>query len=126
MPADFSRVAEVVNDIRQSERSGTEVDRGRVSIANASSLDVSLAWYASVLAHEARHVRLYLIEGKHRTGNAVFEAEVDCNTVQMRVLQRVGGSDKELAWLARQVDGRHPDVDGDGKYSWEDYYQRKW
>lgn len=125
-PSDFEEIRAVVTQVREDARSGTDVQTGRVTIAAASSLNVSLAWYASVLAHEARHARLYQIERKHREGDAVFAAEVDCIKRQLDALRKVGGTERELAWLTSKLDGRYPDVDHDGKYTWRDYYERKW
>jgi hypothetical protein len=125
-PEDYAEVCTVVKRITEADRSGTHVETGYIDIAAPSSLDVSLAWYASVLVHEARHVRLYLIEGTHRSGKAIFDAEVDCNNVQLAALRKVGGSPREIAWLISLMDGQHPDVDGDGNYSWEDYHRRRW
>ena len=125
-PREFDEVCAVVTQIRQDARSGTDVETGRVTIANASSLDVSLAWFASVLAHEAHHARLFRIERKHRQGNEVFTAEIDCINVQLEVLKRLGGNEREIDWLASKRDGHHPDMDHDGKYTWDDYYKRDW
>jgi len=107
-PGDFDEVRAVITQVREDARSGTEVETGRVTIAKPSSIDVSLAWYASVLAHEAHHARLYRTEHKHREGDAVFTAEVDCIKVQLDVLKNVGGTESELAWLRSKLDGRYP------------------
>jgi hypothetical protein len=124
--ADFDEVCAVVSAIEQAERSGTDVQTGRLSLAPASSLDCSLQWYASVLVHEAHHARLYRTEGTERTGDGVFTAEVECIGVQRTALRNVGGNAYELAWLKSQSDGRYPDVNHDGKYDWDDYNARHW
>ena len=124
-PADFATVCSVVALIEEADRSAAMVESGTVCIAAPTS-GASPAWYASVLAHEAHHVTLYRTEGRHRVGNAVFEAEVECNRLQADVLRRVGGTAYELQWLASQSTGRHPDVNGDGTYDWDDYRARKW
>jgi hypothetical protein len=125
-PSDFDEVCAIVTQIREDDRSGTDVERARVSIAKPSSMNVSLAWYASVLVHETHHARLYKTEHKHRDGDAVFAAEIECINIQLAALKRVGGDEREIAWLTSKVDGHHPDVDHDGRYTWDDYYKRDW
>jgi hypothetical protein len=125
-PSDFDDVCAVVTQIREDDRSGTDVERARVSIAKASSMNVSLAWYASVLVHETHHARLFKTEHKHRDGDAVFAAEIECINLQLASLKRVGGNEREIEWLTSKLDGHHPDVDRDGRYTWVYYYKRDW
>ena len=125
-PAAYREVCAVLTSVEEGDRSGVEVELGRVQIAPATFDGGSREWYASVLAHEAHHARLYRDEGRHRTGEAVFEAERLCNELQLGVLRRVGGRAYEVQWLQSQNHGRHPDVNGDGTYGWDDYYARKW
>ena len=91
----------------------------------------SVAWTASVLVHESNHNRQYrddLANHGHPVAAESYtgvEAELACNQVQLRALERVGGTPREIVYLKSQ-DGKHFDVDGDGDYDWDDYRLRRW
>lgn len=122
-----------VGVIRQFDPSGMgafenppRMDLGMVTV------NASLTWLASVLVHEAHHSRMYA-QAKGTAPDAEpeydawagFDAERACNEVQMQSLLRLAAPLREVEHLAAQ-DGRHGDMNGDGKLDWEDYRLRNW
>ncbi len=91
----------------------------------------SVTWCAGSIAHDALHSKQYHdfkathgapVPSEVWTGK---KSELACIAFQLEVLEKIGAPERELEHL-KQLDGRHYDVNGDGKYSMEDYWQRDW
>lgn len=91
----------------------------------------SLTWCAGAIAHDAYHSFLYQKHlpknGKHTPSHkwAGFASEKKAIKFQIRVMKKIGASDRELNYMESQ-DGLHGDVNGDGKLTKEDYDKRDW
>lgn len=91
----------------------------------------SVTWYASTIAHDATHSELYqnyLALNGEPVPDSVWggvEVELFCNSYQLDVLRRIGGTANELNYLASNK-GTDCDVDGDGDCDLEDYFLRDW
>lgn len=91
----------------------------------------SLTWCAGAIAHDAYHSFLYQKHlprnGKHTPSHkwAGFASEKKAIKFQIRVMTKIGASDRELNYMKSQ-DGLHGDVNGDGKLTKEDYDKRDW
>ena len=90
--------------------------------ANNVSVMPSLKWCAGVLVHEANHSYLYSsYKKKYKTNrvplNVYGEAngELSCNKKQADAMKDIGSSKRKIEWLLSQ-DGKHGDMDGDGKH----------
>jgi len=91
----------------------------------------SLTWYAGTIAHDSMHCKLY--HGYASTKglpvpHEIFSgmaAERQCLTHQAWVLSAVGAPAREIDHV-RAGDGRHFDLNGDGRYTSEDYERRNW
>ena len=104
--------------IRAAAISGANFADGAIDIAQGT-FNASETWLASVIIHETSHFWQYRT-GKYEAG---VKAESEANRYQLGVLQLVGAPDSEITHMQRQ-DGGHADRNGDGKYTWEDYYKR--
>lgn len=120
-PADFAIIAEHVEMIESSHRSGMRVARATCSLAPATAFH-SLTWCAGSIAHEAYHSKLARQPG-HSYGLA--EEEQACIDYQLTVMKRLGAPREEIDYLA-SADGRHFDTNGDGRYTWADFHERDW
>lgn len=86
--------------------------------------------------YETTHIKKYKDTGK-KFGDAhlladkkaalqiMINEELDCNKVQLVVLEKVGGARYEIDYL-RDQKGDHFDIDKDGDYDMDDYRGRKW
>lgn len=106
--------------IRAAAISGANFKDGAIDIASGtfSSTDT---WIASVIIHESIHFWQYR-SGHYEAGKV---AEMEANRYQLGVLQLVGARKGEIEHMQKQ-DGGHADLNGDGKYTWEDYNKRKY
>lgn len=110
----------------------TNIANGRRGIAvhenpptwytNNVSVLPSLKWCAGVLVHEAHHSYLYSsYKYRHKTDrvprNVVGEegGELACNKKQAKAMKDIGSSKSSIEWLLSQ-DGKHGDLNGDGKH----------
>jgi hypothetical protein len=91
----------------------------------------SITWYAGTIAHDAIHCKQYWDYRKARgasvpadiwTGQA---AELEAIRYQLWVMSAIGAPAHEMRHIRAQ-DGKHYDLNGDGKYSEEDVKLRKW
>jgi len=106
--------------IRAAEISGANFKDSAIDIA-ARTFNASDTWLASVIIHESIHF-WQKRSGKYKAGKP---AETEANRYQLGVLQLVGAPREEIIHMQKQ-DGSHADLDGDGKYTWEDYRKRKY
>jgi hypothetical protein len=99
-------------------------------ISNTSAL-YSIPWCAGTIAHDAYHSKLYHdylnakgapVPDEVWTG---VEAERLCIAFQLSVLRKIGAPKHEIEYCIR-LNGRHYDVNKDGRYDWDDYFKRKW
>lgn len=105
--------------IRAAAASGANFADGAIDIER-STFNSSETWLASVIIHEAIHFWQYRT-GKYQAGDV---AEQEANVYQLGVLQLLGAPPGEIAHMQSQTGG-HADLNGDGKYTWEDYELRK-
>jgi len=136
-PDDFKNMQSVIGKIRATQVSGANYNEEIMTIDIArGTFDSTLAWVTSVLAHETHHIKKYKDSGKKYGGAAqmtdkkaalqvMIDEELECNRVQLEVLKKVGGTKFEIDYLEAQK-GDHFDIDKDGDYDWDDYYQRTW
>ena len=106
--------------LRAARASGANFADGAIDIARAT-FDASDTWVASVIIHECTHFWQYR-SGKYQAGQA---AESEANRYQLGVLQLVGAPPSEITYMQSQ-DGKHADLDGDGKYTRDDYNKRNY
>lgn len=105
--------------IRAAAASGANFADGAIDIER-NTFNQSDTWLASVIIHEAVHFWQYR-SGNYQAGDV---AEQDANRYQLGVLQLVGAPANEITHMQSQTGG-HADLNGDGKYTWEDYELRK-
>lgn len=116
--SDYLLVTTLVEKIRAAGKTGAVVDDALIDIAR-DTFNSSLTWLASVLTHETSHI-VQRISGRRHIGEA---AEKEANMMQLFTLRCVGAPQNEINYLLSQ-DGKHFDLDGDGKYTQEDYRRR--
>jgi hypothetical protein len=122
-PEEFAAIEANVKRVLQQARSGMNnyTDPPTCELADPTTF-YSITWCAGCIAHESHHAALFKQPG-HVYGLA--EEESACNAVQLKVMKLIGSPAEELSYLAAQ-DGSHFDLNGDGKYTQEDYGQRNW
>ena len=136
-PSDYATMKSFIGKIRTYQASGANFNEDIMTIDIAkATFDASLEWLTSVLAHETTHIKKYKDTGK-KFGDAhlltdkkaalliMINEELDCNKVQLAVLEKVGGAKYEIDYLRAQK-GDHFDIDKDGDYDMDDYKGRKW
>lgn len=136
-PDDFKTMQTYIGRIRATRASGANYNEEIMTIEIARrTFDASLEWLASVLVHETHHIRKYKETGK-KYGDAylmtdkkaalqvMIDEELECNRVQLAVLEKIGGTQFEIDYLKAQK-GDHFDIDKDGDYDWDDYNRRDW
>jgi hypothetical protein len=136
-PDEFKLMQSVIVKIRATKVSGANYNEEVMTIDIARrTFDASLEWLASVLIHETRHIKKYKDTGK-KLGDAylmtdkkaalqvMIDEELECNRVQLAVLEKIGGTQFEIEYLKAQK-GDHFDIDKDGDYDWDDYNNRTW
>ncbi len=105
--------------IRAASASGANFADGAIDIER-NTFNQSETWLSSVIIHEAIHFWQYRT-GNYKAGDA---AEQEANRYQLGVLQLLGALPEEITHMQSQTGG-HADLNGDGKYTWEDYELRK-
>ncbi len=136
-PDEFKTMQFFIVKIRAWNVSGANYNEEVMTIDIAkATFDASLEWLASVLIHETHHIKKYKETGK-KLGDAhlmtdkkaalqvMIEEELECNRVQLVVLEKIGGKKFEIDYLKAQK-GDHFDIDKDGDYDWDDYNNRNW
>jgi hypothetical protein len=136
-PDEFKTMQSVIGKIRATKTSGANYNEKIMTIDIAKrTFDASLEWLASVLIHETRHIKKYKDTGK-KYGDAhlmtdkkaalqvMIDEELECNRIQLIVLEKVGGAKYEIDYLKAQK-GDHFDIDKDGDYDRDDYNNRTW
>ena len=136
-PDEFKTMQSIIGKIRATRASGANFNEKIMTIEIARrTFDASLEWLASVLIHETQHIKKYKDTGK-KFGNAnqiadkkvalqvMIDEEMECNRIQLIVLERIGGAQYEIDHLKAQK-GDHFDIDKDGDYDWDDYQSRDW
>jgi hypothetical protein len=98
----------------------------------ASTVNASLTWYASTIAHDAYHSKLYhdyVYTYKEAVPNEVWtgmDAEMKCLEIQIQALESMGASASEIEY-ARSLRGKNWwDLNGDGDYNEDDEKIRDW
>lgn len=136
-PEEFKTMQAVIGKIRATRASGANYNEEIMTIEIASrTFEASLEWLASVLIHETRHIKKYRDTGKKYGGafqmsdkkaalQVMIDEELDCNRIQLVVLEKIGGTKFEIDYLRAQK-GDHFDIDKDGDYDWDDYNIRSW
>jgi hypothetical protein len=136
-PEEFKLMKSLVGKIRARQASGANFREEIMTVDIAKlTFDASLEWLASVLIHETIHFKKYKDTGKiygdarymtdKKTAlQVMINEELDCNGVQLIVLEKVGGKKYEIDYLKNQK-GDHFDIDKDGDYDEDDYKNRNW
>lgn len=136
-PDEFGLMQSVIGRIRATGASGANYNEEVMTIDIAKrTFDASLEWLASVLVHETQHIKKYrdtgkkygdahLIADKKKALQIMIDEELECNKIQLLVLEKIGASQFEIDYLKAQK-GDHFDIDKDGDYDWEDYKLRDW
>lgn len=136
-PDEFRMMQKYIGRIRAAQVSSANYNEEVMTIDIAPrTFDSSLEWLASVLIHETHHIKKYKDTGK-KYGDAhlmtdkkaalqvMIDEELECNKIQLVVLEKVGGAKFEIDHLKAQK-GDHFDIDKDGDYDWDDYAARDW
>ena len=136
-PSDYATMRSVIGKVRAYQASGANFNEAIMTIdIGKATFDASLEWLTSVLVHETTHIKKYKDTGK-KFGDAhlltdkkaalqiMINEELDCNKLQLVVLEKVGGAKYEIDYLRAQK-GDHFDIDKDGDYDMDDYRGRKW
>ena len=136
-PDEFKMMQSVIVKIRATRASGANYNEEVMTIEIAKrTFDASLEWLASVLIHETQHIKKFIDTGKKYGGayqltdkkaalQAMIDEELECNRIQLTVLEKIGGRQFEIDHLKGQK-GDHFDIDKDGDYDWDDYNRRDW
>ena len=136
-PEEYKIMQSVIVKIRATRASGANYNEEVMTIDIAKrTFDASLEWLASVLIHESQHIKKYKDTGKKYGGafemtdkkaalQAMIDEELECNKIQVTVLEKIGGTQFDIDYLKAQK-GDHFDIDKDGDYDWDDYNLRDW
>ena len=136
-PEEYKIMQSVIVKIRATRASGANYNEEVMTIDIARrTFDASLEWLASVLIHESEHIKKYKDTGKKYGGafemtdkkaalQAMINEELECNKIQVTVLEKIGGTQFDIDYLKAQK-GDHFDIDKDGDYDWDDYNLRDW
>jgi hypothetical protein len=136
-PDEFKIMQANIVKIRATAISGANYNEEVMTIDIAErTFDASLEWLASVLIHETQHIKkykdtgkkygdAYLMKDKKAAYQVMVNEELECNKIQLAVLEKVGGSQFEIDYLKAQK-GDHFDIDKDGDYDSDDYNNRSW
>ncbi len=117
--------------LREAKRSGVHAHKDLPVIDVGQRVSNSpTIWYASGIAHEGFHIKLYR-EAKTRNGGhepdinawAGAEAETKCLEFQLRVLDELKAEDRYLEYVRELM--KSPDYQGD-PFSTKDYMRRDW
>ena len=132
-PAAYANVRAHIGVIEQGEHSGewSWENPPRYEVGSATAFS-SVTWYASTIAHESVHVRLYQEYLQAHPGEQVpddvyasVDVEISCNAYQLQTLRNLGAPQAETDYL-QTLDGTHCDVDHDGDCDIADYQRRNW
>lgn len=136
-PNEFKIMQSVIGKIRATQASGANFNEEIMTIDIAKlTFDASLEWLTSVLIHETQHIKkykdtgkkfgdAYLMTDKKKALQVMIAEELECNKIQLVVLEKVGGKKYEIDYLKAQK-GDHFDIDKDGDYDENDYKSRNW
>ena len=136
-PEEYKMMQSVIVKIRATRASGANYNEEVMTIDIAKrTFDASLEWLASVLIHESQHIKKYKDTGKKYGGafemtdkkaalQTMIDEELECNKIQVTVLEKIGGTQFDIDYLKAQK-GDHFDIDKDGDYDWDDYNLRDW
>jgi len=118
-----------VGRIQQGERSGMWAYRTPPTYEMSDrTAFYSLTWCAATIAHDSFHSKLYHDHLKAHGGPVPDEvwigtaAEKQCMQHQLRVMEHIGASQREIDYAKTQQDG-HYTKDNE---TWQDYKKRKW
>ncbi len=132
--AQFKVIQANIAIIRQGNRSGMRAwTENPTFIVGRRTWEHSVLWYASAIAHDAYHSKLYR-EAKNAMGGAEPEAdawtgvaaEKQCLAFQREVMLDLNADPETIAYLEDCV--KHPTYQGrnHGWGSWLDYRRRWW
>lgn len=113
-PAAYSIVTNYIGRIEQGERSGMAADRTPPTFILTDVLAFSSVPYcAGSIAHDSFHSKLYHDYLKIHGGEVPpevwtgVEAEKKCCAHEIPVLERIGASAEEIAWVKQNADGHY-------------------
>jgi hypothetical protein len=125
----YAIVTNYIGRIQEGERSGMWAYQTPPTYElSDSTAFYSVTWCAATIAHDSFHSRLYHDYLKTHSGAVPddvwtgTEAERQCMTHQLLVMERIGASRSEIDYAKKQADG-HYVKNGE---TWQDYKQRKW
>ncbi len=128
---DYEFVIRYIGEVVKSRSSGIDVRSNPPSFKlSEKSAYYSLTWCSSILVHDAFHSfkhqeRIKLGQDYLRNSEQVFAEEREANARQINTLLAIDAPQWEINHMKKQ-DGRHGDVNKDGKYDWEDQQLRNW
>lgn len=120
--------------IRQARRSGMKAWLAKPTfMVGRPTWSHSALWYASAIAHDAYHSKLYRDAHKRGGGQAPrigtwtgMEAEKKCLSFQRRVLIALDADAKLIDYVARCAENPSYQGRNHGPASWLDYLKRRW
>lgn len=131
-PKVYETVCAYVRRIEQGSRSGMWAYRTppTLELADVTSF-YSRTWCAGSIVHDAIHSRLYHEHRATHGGRVPHDvwtgpdAERECLRHQLAALKAIRAPGHEIAHCKKQR-GDHHDINGDGKFDWEDHKLRDW
>jgi hypothetical protein len=124
-PSAYAFVEAHVDRIQNSDRTFADVgEKPRIVHLSKTNAMYSVTWCASALVHEAYHFKQWA-EPAGRSRTDFRAVELEAFKYQISVMKRIRAPRYEIDYL-RSSDGLHGDVNGDGKYDWEDFSKITW
>lgn len=129
----YTRIQTYIGIIEQGKHSGMWAWESppRYEVGDATAF-FSVTWYASTIAHDATHSKLYAQYQLAHPGEPVPDGafggvpvERFCNAYQLEVLQHIHAPQSEIDYMGT-LDGDHCDLDHDGDCDLQDYQHRDW
>jgi hypothetical protein len=116
--------------LRKAKRSGVDANKAVPVIHVGDWSRITTTWYASGIAHEGFHIKLYREAKKENAGHEPdpfswvgVEAEKKCLQFQLLILQELKAPDTDLEYVRELM--KSPTYQGD-PFSLEDYLRRDW
>ena len=121
-PSSLRIICRYIGRIEQSATVGMDSRETPLTFhLSPGSAYYSTTWCAGCIVHDACHSAIsHLLKREHRkTSDQMTDEELICNARQARAMRRIGASESEVQWI-EHADGKHWDMDGDGKFTWND------
>ena len=122
-PRDLRFVQTYVKTVWMGAHSSMHPGKYMIEFSPAVINDYSTTWLAASITHEACHGEQWR-NAKNESLDQQAK-ELECIRTQIETLKKIGAPESEINY-ARMADGKHYDVNKDGKFTMEDYWQHNW